>query len=87
MVKIVNNYKHEKYDISLGDKCLYDGGKKYKIYGIYEDFVLLNGYDDSYVSASDDECNGYVLQKAVEKGYSKWTEIDCIYKKLKGSDI
>ena len=78
MVKITKTYKHKRYDVSLGDSCIYKLKEK-KIYGINEDFILINGYDDSYLPASDSSCYGYVLPKAVEKGYSKWVNIEDIF--------
>ena len=78
MVSITKNFKHKKYDLYLRDKCIYSCSK-YKICGIYEDIVLLNGYDNNYLKASDKDCKGYVLPKAVKKGYSKWVFIESIY--------
>ena len=78
MAKITKKYKHEKYDISLGDSCIYKSKEK-KVYGIHRDYVLLNGYDDSYIQADDPSCCGHVLPEAVEKGYSKWVNMENIF--------
>ena len=78
MVKITKTYKHKKYDVSLGDSCIYESKEK-KVYGIHKDYILINGYNDSYLAADDPQCLGHVLPEAVEKGYSKWVNIEDIF--------